>query len=75
MEVAARIEHELPEHVGWHQIRRELHPFHVEIESLAKGLHHQGLGHAGHPFEQDMAPNQERSDQPGHDTILTHHHF
>ena len=71
--VAVGVEHQLAGDVGRHQVRRELHPLEVEVERLRQGLDQQGLGHARHALQQDVAAHQQRGDQAGQRALLADH--
>src|SRR5262249_11807731 len=52
-------EHRGPGDVRGHQVGRELDTFERDIENLADGRDHEGLGQAGHPDEQTMTAGED----------------
>ena len=57
--------------VGRHQVGRELHPGEAEVEGGGKRPGQEGLGHARHPLEQDVARYQQGCYQPADHRVLT----
>ena len=64
-----RVDH-LADHVGRHEVGGELHSLEVEVERGGDRLHEQGLGDAGHAFEQHVAPHEQRGDEPRQGAVL-----
>ncbi len=50
--------------VGGEQVGGELDPAEGEVEGPRQGADGPGLGQAGDPLDQDVAPRQQRDDQP-----------
>ncbi len=65
-------------HLGAHQVRRqqvgrELDARKAGLDGLGHGLDQQGLGQAGHAFQQDVAVGQQRDQDALDHGLLPHH--
>ena len=65
-----RVEDHLADHVGRHQVGRELHALELEVERGGHRLDEQRLGHAGHAFEQHVAAHEQRGDEARQRALL-----
>ena len=59
-----------PDDIGRHQVRRELDAPELDAERLGQGVDRQGLGQAGHPFDQEVAAGQEDDHHPLQQAVL-----
>ena len=60
----------VPDEVGRQQVGRELDPRELEVQDLSERLHGQGLGQAGHAFDQQVAAAEESHHHPVEERLL-----
>ena len=56
--------------VGGQQVGRELDALEARLDAGAQGLDGQGLGEAGHAFEQHVAVGEQADEQAVHEVFL-----
>ena len=68
--VGAFFEHTGSEHVGRHQVRRELDAAERKTKPACKALNEGGLAETRRGFEQDVSPRKQPGEQQVHDILL-----
>jgi len=63
-------EHHGADDVAGQQVGRELDALELDAEGGAEGFDEQGLGEAGHAFEEDVAVGEEGDEQALNDGVL-----
>jgi len=63
-----------PDDVRRHQVGGELQPAEGAADDRGHRRHRQGLGEAGHAFDQAVAPREQAHDGPLHHAVLTDDH-